>query len=193
MTAPKIAPLPMESMQAGWQATLDRIPGDGLKGRYAPRNVLGTLMHAPNTLGVFFEFWVTAKQRMTLSVREQELVILRMGVLYGSEYVWRHHVPVAREFGLTEAELEGVRTGNIAALPTAREQALVALTGELVEHRTLSDAAWSEHGESLPHDTLLELISLVAQYVLFALTNNVYRVALEEPMLEIPGLGHTLV
>jgi hypothetical protein len=29
---------------------------------------------------------------------------------------------------------------------------------------------------------------LVAQYVLFALTNKVYRVALEDSMLPVPGL-----
>jgi hypothetical protein len=35
---------------------------------------------------------------------------------------------------------------------------------------------------------MLELIGLVSQYVLFAVTNNVYRVALEAPMLPIRGL-----
>ncbi len=68
----------MEAMQADWLATLARIPGEGLKGKYAPVHVLGTLMHNPRTMGPFLDYWVTSKLEMAYSVREQELVILRM-------------------------------------------------------------------------------------------------------------------
>ncbi len=187
-TVPRTPPLPISELRPEWEATLARIPGAGLKGVNAPVNVLGTLMHAPATLGTFLDYWVTAKQVMSLSVREQELVILRMGVLYRCEYVWRHHVPVGREFGVTDAELEGVRTGELGAFPSPRERALLALTDELVERRTLGDDAWNTHASVLPRETVLELIGLVAQYVLFALTNNAFRVELEPPMLAQPGL-----
>ncbi len=50
----------------------------------------------------FLEYWVTSKSEMGFSVREQELIILRMGVLYQYDYVWMHHVPVDREFGVSE-------------------------------------------------------------------------------------------
>lgn len=187
MTEPRIAPLSVDSMAPEWLATLARIPGAGLKGENAPVNVLGTLMHAPATLGTFLDYWVTAKQVMSLTVREQELVILRMGALYQSEYVWRHHVPVGREFGVTDTELAACRTGTFDAF-APRDRALLALTDEIVERRTIGDAAWAEHASHLPTETVLELIGLVAQYVLFAVTNNAFRVALEAPMLRQPGL-----
>ena len=187
MSKPRIAPLPISDMRPEWEATMARIPGKGLKGTNAPVNVIGTLMHAPETLGTFLEYWVTAKQVMSLSVREQELVILRMGVLYTSEYVWRHHVPVAEEFGVTRAETDAILAGTYGVFPP-REHAILALTDEIVDRRTIGDEAWARHAAALPKETVLELIGLVAQYVLFAVTNNAFRTELEPPMLAIRGL-----
>ncbi len=45
---------------------------------------------------------------MGLSVREQERVILPMGCQYRSNYVWKRHVLVAREFGVDDTELDGL-------------------------------------------------------------------------------------
>jgi 4-carboxymuconolactone decarboxylase len=187
MSKPRIEPLPISAMRPEWEATMARIPGKGLKGTNAPVNVIGTLMHAPETLGTFLEYWVTSKQVMSLSVREQELVILRMGVLYKSEYVWRHHVPVAEEFGVTAGEIDAVLAGMYEGF-SVREHALLALTDEIVERRTIGEEAWARHATALPKETVLELIGLVAQYVLFAVTNNAYRTDLEPPMLSIRGL-----
>ena len=68
MTTPRITPLPITALRPEWEATMARIPGKGLKGENAPVNVVGTLMHAPNTLGTFLEYWVTAKQVMKITL-----------------------------------------------------------------------------------------------------------------------------
>ncbi len=191
-TPPRIAPLPVSALRPEWEATLTRIPGSGLKGEGSPHHVMGTLMHAPATLGAFLDYWVTSKETMAFSLREPELLILRMGVLYRSEYVWRHHVPVAREFGVAEATLEALRTGDLASLGDGRDRAVVELTDELVNHRTIGDEAWRLWASKLSPLEVIELIGLVAQYVLFALTNNAFCVALERPMLAVPGLEDSL-
>lgn len=185
---PRIDPQPMEAMQADWLATLARIPGEGLKGKYAPVHVLGTLMHNPRTMGPFLDYWVTSKLEMAYSVREQELVILRMGFLYNCPYVWKHHVPVAREFGVTEEELTAVKSKEIPHPFSPRENALLRLTDELVEHQTIRDEAWAAWASLLQPGEVVDLISLVSQYVLFALVNNAVRVRLETSLEEIPGL-----
>ena len=103
---PRIVPRPVEEMRQEWLDTVARLPGAGLKGAGFPHNCLGTLMISDGTVGPFLEYWVTCKERMSLSPREQELVILRMGVLYASNYVWMHHVPVGREFGAAQGITE---------------------------------------------------------------------------------------
>lgn len=183
----RIAPIPMDRLRPAWMATLARIPGDGLKGAGFPRNVLGTIAHNPETFGPFLEFWVTCKSRMSLSVREQELVILRMACLYGSNYVWKHHVPVGHEFGVTDAELDAVEAARFDGL-RPRERALLALTDELVEARTIRAAAWKEHASVLDRTALVDLVSLVSQYVFFALMNNAFQVEIEPALAEVRGL-----
>ncbi len=184
---PRIAPRGVDEMRAEWLEILARLPGAGLKGSRFPHNALGTLMISEETCGPFLEYWVTCKQRMSLSVREQELVILRMGVLYASNYVWRHHVPVAREFGVTDDELQAVRAGRYATLAT-RDRALLALTDELVEARTISREAWNANRQILSDRELVELVHLVAQYVFFALLNNAMQVSVEEGLADIPPI-----
>jgi hypothetical protein len=184
----RIKPLPMSEMHSEWIKTLERLPGAGLKGLYTPVNVFGTLMYNPRTCGPFLEYWVTSKLEMGLSVREQELIILRMGFHYNCNYVWKHHVPVAKEFGVSDAQLEAVKTSPLPTAFSAHEYALLMLTDELVEHRTIREEAWIKWGMGLEKPVLLDLISIVSQYVFFALLNNAIQVEIEEPLTKIPGL-----
>ena len=186
---PRIPPLSTDTLRPEWLAILQRIPGQGLKGEGFPRNVLGTLMHNQDTLGPFLDYWVSAKSRMGLSVREQELVILRMGVLYRSEYVWKHHVKVGREFGVDDRELEALRRGDYAVLPAAREQALLRLTDAFVEQRQLPPELWRQARPALSDRDLVDLIGLVSQYVLFALTNVCLQVQVEPAVAGLPGVA----
>ncbi len=184
----RIPPLPMSEMQNEWIKTLERLPGAGLKGLYAPVNVFGTLMYNPRTMGSFLEYWVTSKLEMGFTAREQELIILRMGFLYNCNYVWKHHLPVAKEFGVNDAELEAVKTSPLPSVFSAREYALLMLTDEMVEHRTIGDEAWSKWSSELKKSELIDLVSIVSQYVFFALLNNSLQVEIEEPLIKIPGL-----
>ena len=185
---PRVPPLPVDTMRSDWLATLSRIPGDGLKGAGFPRNVLGVLMHNADTFGPFLDFWVTSKLKMNLSVREQEIVILRMACLYSSDYVWKHHVPVGREFGLTDAELQAIRTMEPLETFSAREHMLLRLTNALVINRAITPPLWQACQFVLSRVVVIDLVSLVAQYVFFALVNNAFQVQVEPTLAAIPSL-----
>jgi len=185
---PRLVPMDTEKMSAECKEILKRIPGDTLKGRYAPVNVLGTLMYNPETLRPFLDYWVTSKLKMGLSVREQELVILRMSVNYRCNYVWKHHVPVAMEFGVTQEELALVSKLALPAGFNPREEALLVLTDHMVNDRNIPDDIFEKYGRKLKDSELVDLISLVSQYVLFTLMNNVLKVEVESSLDEITGL-----
>lgn len=185
---PRIAPLSTDDLTPEHLAILSRIPGQGLKGAGFPRNVLGELMHNPKTLGPFLDYWVSAKTDFGFSVREQELVILRMAVLYRSDYVWKHHVKVGREFGISDAEMDGLRHGGFEVLQSPRERALLQLTDSFVNERCLPPALWAETREVLSPRDYIDLIGLVSQYVLFALTNVCLQVQLEPAVADLPGI-----
>jgi len=185
---PRITAFSTDDLRPEWTAILDRLPGSGFKGEGFPRNLLGMLMQNQETLGTFLDYWVTSKSKMGLTVREQELVILRMAVLYRSEYVWKHHVKVGREYAIGDAELDAIRQGSHAAFAAPRERALLELTDAFMNERSLSPALWNRTKDILAPRDFVDLISLVSQYVLFALTNVCLQVELEPAVAELPGV-----
>jgi alkylhydroperoxidase family enzyme len=184
----RIAPLSTDDLRPEWVEILGRLPGTGLKGEGFPRNVLGILMQNQETLGPFLDYWVTSKSKMGLTDREQELVILRMAVLYRSEYVWKHHLKVGREFGINDTELDAIRQGSYTAFAAERERALLELTDAFVNERSLPPELWNRTRGVLGSRDFVDLISLVSQYVLWALTNVCMQVQLEPGVADLPGI-----
>lgn len=184
----RIAPLSTDNLSPECLKILDRLPGKGLKGEGFPYNLLGILMYNPETLETFLDYWVTSKAKMGLSVREQELVILRMAVLYRSEYVWKHHVKVGREFGVNDTELDAIRHGSYATFSTAKERAFLELTDAFMNERSLSPKLWNQTKDVLGARDFVDLISLVSQYVLFALNNVCIQVQIEPGVADLPGI-----
>ena len=179
--------LSTEELSAECCAILERIPGAGLKGSGFPANVLGQLMHSPELLARFLDWWVTSKSAMAFAERQQELVILRIGCLYASDYVWKHHVHVTCEFGVSNDEIDAVRNGNFDFF-TGLDRALLCFAEAMVVDRTISAELWTTYSAQISAQQVIDLISLVSQYVLFALTNNVLQVPLEEPFINAPSL-----
>jgi alkylhydroperoxidase family enzyme len=184
----RIAPLPTDDLRPEWVEILGRIPGKGLEGEGFPRNVLGILMQNQETLGPFLDYWVTSKSKMGLTIREQELVILRMAVLYRSEYVRKHHLKVGREFGINDTELDAIRQGSYTAFAAERERAFLELTDAFVNDRSLPPELWNRTRGVLGSRDFVDLISLVSQYVLWALTNVCMQVQLEPGVADLPGI-----
>jgi len=187
-TMSRIAPLPTDDLSPECVRILERLPGKSLQGEGFPYNLLGVIMQNQETLGPFLNYWVTSKAKMGLTVREQELVILRMAVLYRSEYVWKHHVKLGREFGVNDTELDALRHGSYGAFSMARERAFLELTDAFMNERYLPPELWNRTQKVLGPQDYVDLISLVSQYVFFALTNVCLQVQVEPGVADLPGV-----
>ena len=190
MNTPLVTPVALDNLSADSQKILDLIPGNGLKGEFAPVNVLGTLLHGKNQLGDFLTYWVNAKNNMSLSCREQEIIILRMGYHYQSNYVWKHHIPVAKEFDITDNEIISLDSSNIECETfSAKESALLAFCDQMIIRRNVSNELLGKYQKVLTSENILDLIHLVSQYVVFALTNNIFRVEVEASLDQFRSLS----
>ena len=91
-------------------------------------NVWRMAMHA--TEGVwqgFVDLGLASVNRTELPVRQREMVIVRVAHREHSDYELFHHLSLARRNGVSEAELEALRTGDFTALSDA-DRALLAFT-----------------------------------------------------------------
>src|ERR1041384_4953345 len=83
-------------------------------------------------------------RRLSLSMRQRELVIDRVTARCGAEYEWSVHVAYfGARVGLTHEQLVSLTSGSPhdPCWPPA-ERALLAAVDELHDHADLSDATW---------------------------------------------------
>lgn len=77
-----------------------------------------------------------------LDPRTRELVVLRVAALLGAEVEWRQHEPGARRAGLTDVQIEALRTGRCERLVGADRVAV--RFAEAVDRGTVDEQTWAE-------------------------------------------------
>ena len=116
-----------------------------------------------------------------LSIREREIVILRVCANNRSEYEWGVHVTVfAERAGLTAEQVSATCVaGSEAACWSARDRLLLRLCDELLDRTTLSDALWTELAAEFSEMALLELLLLSGLYRTISVLTNTLHMPLE--------------
>ncbi|MET8976565.1 carboxymuconolactone decarboxylase family protein [Streptomyces sp. NPDC004539] len=139
-----------------------------------PSNALGLLLHHPRLAKAFLTFSTQLVYRGTLPARTRELAVLRVAWRRRCRYEWAHHVLMAAQIGITEAELADIRAGADTLVNRAVD--------ELDTTSTLSDATYRELAEELDELQLLELVFVVGTYATQAMAYNTFGVEPDEGM-----------
>lgn len=169
-------------------------PVNWLLAKLAARTTRSPEMHLFTTLGQrqgLFWAWSIYGGRLLrgrLPRIDTELVILRVAHLRSCEYELQHHRRMAREAGL-DANIQA----TIFAWPdapegegprkilSARQQALLNATDELIKDRSISDATWQRLAAHLDRRRLIEFCLLATQYDGLAATITALEVPLDNP------------
>ena len=127
--------------------------------------------------------------RGSVSIRQRELMILRVTARAGAEYEWGVHVAAyAKKSGFTEAELQASVHGNAgAACWKPDEAAIVKLADAACATGDVNDALWAELRPLFSDEQLVELVQLAGQYRAVAFTLNALRVPLSLRRRGFPG------
>jgi len=94
-----------------------------------PGPIVAALAHVPEVLEVALPFIGTVLGPSAIGARAKELVILRTSALLECRYCVQAHTVVARDAGLSRAEvraLRGARAAWVAVFPDPSERALLA-------------------------------------------------------------------
>ena len=128
-------------------------------------------------------------KRLSVSMKERELVIDRVCARCNCEYEWGvHAMAFAAAAGLSPDEVKGtVLADGDDPLWGEREASLVRLVDELHDTSTVSDALWASLSKHYEPPQLLELLVLVGWYHIIAFVCNGTGVALEDWAQRFPA------
>ena len=114
-----------------------------------------------------------------LPARDREILVLRTLALYDEVYEAHHHVLIAQNAGMTDAEIGQARAGNGADL-SSFDLSLIHATEELARDQQVSPATWDELAQRYSPVELMEVISLVGVYTLMAMLTKTLGIQLED-------------
>ena len=147
-------------------------------------NIFRTLAHHPKLMSRWLVFGNHILGKNTLSARDRELAILRVGWLCKAEYEWAQHAQIALDSDITQEEIERVCEGPDAAGWGDLEVAILRATDELVGDAFITDETWSALSSFYNKQQLMDLVFTVGQYNLVSMALNSLGVQIEDG---VPG------
>jgi AhpD family alkylhydroperoxidase len=150
-------------------------------------NVLGTFARHPALARAFHTFNGHILFATTISVRQRELLVLRVAALRRCEYEWAQHAVLAADAGLTDDEVTRIKDGPDAPGWSALDRALLSGTDELVRDARIADHTWADLAEELDDQQLMDVVFTVGAYDLLAMALRSFDVDLDDDLRKRPS------
>ncbi|WP_175779524.1 carboxymuconolactone decarboxylase family protein [Burkholderia anthina] len=103
--------------------------------------------------------------RGAIANKDREMIILRVGALSSSQYERMQHLPLARQAGWTDAEIQKIEQGSGV---DARSQAILQFVEECVKAVRVSSQTFARVREFFSETQMAELTLLVGHYMMTA-------------------------
>jgi alkylhydroperoxidase family enzyme len=113
-----------------------------------------------NNASIFRPFVMMANSLMykaKLPPDVRETVVLWLGQHQRSTYEWAEHAPMSKRAGLSDAQIEAIRKGDLTMADPAQAFAVEAVR-ELLANRSLAPATWKGMVERWEVDGAMDLI-----------------------------------
>ena len=172
---PRIPPISLDQADERAREQLDRVSefrGDDV----TVLNIFGTLGHHPDLMRRWLVFGNHVLSKSTLSGRDRELAILRVGWQCRAPYEWGQHVGIARREGITDEEIARVAEGPDAEGWSGHDAAILRAADELHDTATISDPTWAILAEAYTPQQCMDLVFAIGQYHLVSFALNAFRV-----------------
>jgi alkylhydroperoxidase family enzyme len=177
---PRIAPLEPGEWDRDLHAQLlGNRPAEMGAGDAPVFNIFKTLARHPALASQFGRWGNQILFQSSLTPRDRELAILRVGWLCRATYEWQHHVAIARDHaGMTEADIDLARAGPRLG-SDADDDVLLRAVDELVGDHFISDASWASLARRFDTTQLIDLVFTVGQYTMVSMALNSLGVQVE--------------
>ncbi|WP_373077559.1 carboxymuconolactone decarboxylase family protein [Zhongshania sp.] len=160
----------LKYVSSHWQET-----GEIARGAY----VLGTLAHHTDLAKAFLTFNNHVATNSTLSARERELLILRIGWLRKCEYEYIQHVILGKRAGLLDDEIARTQIGPDADDWTGQDATLMRVADELNADARIGDSNMAELSKHYSAQQIMDMIFLIGCYESVAMAIKSFNIPLE--------------
>jgi alkylhydroperoxidase family enzyme len=129
-------------------------------------NLHKLLVNSPEMARAFSGLGGYIRNKSKLDTRLRELAILQVGWIEKSEYEFTHHVKIGKEFGVTDADIEGL-IAETAGKPSQLEplaKAVLRGAREMVRNLAMSEATFAEIKKELSDEHMVDLVLTIAFY-----------------------------
>jgi 4-carboxymuconolactone decarboxylase len=143
-------------------------------------NIFAVLMNHPKLFKAWMRFggYILSNEQ-TLSARDREIAILRIGWLNQAPYEWEQHVRIAKTVGLTDDDIDRITKGPEAGWDR-HDAALVRAADDLFENSVISDQTWKTLSERYDTKQMMDLVFTIGQYNLVSWALNSLGVPLDD-------------
>ncbi len=178
---------------AGMEPRFSRLSLDGLTEAQKPvvarlaksvRNGLGgpfdVMLRSPDMANGMVELFEYYRFRCKLPPRLKELATLILAREWTAQFEWFAHKPAAQRAGLADAVIEDLRLGKRPAAMRPDETAIYDFAVAVIREHEVGDAAFATARDLLGEEQLVDLVTLIGEYMKVALLLNVGRVGVPD-------------
>lgn len=175
LTTPRVPPLAVAELTEEQRKIAEgQIADDGTM-----MNLYGTIINHPKLYGPRYTFGSYLLRDSTLSADVRELVVLRTGYLIRAKYEWSHHVPMAKEAGLTDEEIARIAVGPNASGWSEKYKAVLMAVDQLRTEAFISDDVWQTLEKYFDAKQLVDIIFTSGGYTMLGVAINSFGVQVE--------------
>ena len=129
-------------------------------------NLHKLLVNSPDMAKAFNGLGNFIRHKSKLDPRLRELAILQVGWMEKSEYEFTHHVKIGKEFGVTDADIEGLfaETAHEQSSLEPLTKAILRGAREMAKNLGMSDATFAEIKKELSDEHMTDLVLTIAFY-----------------------------
>jgi alkylhydroperoxidase family enzyme len=187
---PRISPLPPDQWPPEMKDALAALrPPDARHpfpsrdpGRPKGLNVLGTLARYPSLARAYNTFNGHVLFATTLTLRQRELLILRVATVRQCAYEWQQHVVLAGDAGLEPDEVARIANAPDAPEWSPLERAMLQAVDELIGKGMVAEGTWKVLAAELDEHQLMDVVFTVGAYDQLAMAFLSFGIELDDDL-----------
>lgn len=148
-------------------------------------NVLGLFALHPALATAYHTFNGHILFATTLTVRQRELLVLRVAYRRDGEYEWAQHAVLAGDADITADEVERIRRPSITEADgwSRLDAGVLQAADELLDDARIGDDTWAALATDLDPQQILDLIFTVGAYDVLAMALRSFDVPLDDDLM----------